>query len=269
MTKNWPSMSNEGILGTPPIVTKQSFEIRQNEKIYRAFSTLIKNKHLWVSIDRYGLFRPTVDVEINGEKTEMPQWSTWKNVHFDTNPWVYYSEQGYTDKYAFPSKYNDLSVFCSEYNAAGNINEVKVQGVVNFLDNKVEDGGFQIVPAFNRYRKEWIEATRKSYGKKHPASSTFIVVNDTNLLSKAKRVPLRAGCLLLWDGCMPHGSAPNFSSKIRMVQFLKFFPSPTTFKPFMQERKKVVSELIQECKVELTPLGEKLLGLKLWEDHHQ
>jgi len=36
---------------------------RQNPLIYEAFSNILKSEKLWVSIDRYGIMRPTKIVE--------------------------------------------------------------------------------------------------------------------------------------------------------------------------------------------------------------
>jgi len=109
-----------------------------------------------------GLFRPTKNVLIKGKRVDMPSWKTVQNTHFDINPWRYCSKSmqkakvkpkpiktnvepevlphGLFKKY-FPSS------FPSEYNAFGNAfdGQVKIQGLINFADNKIEDGGIQVL----------------------------------------------------------------------------------------------------------------------------
>jgi hypothetical protein len=51
---SWLPMANEGILGCPSVFTKQSFKNRENEKLYKCFSTIIDETELLVSVDRYG-----------------------------------------------------------------------------------------------------------------------------------------------------------------------------------------------------------------------
>jgi hypothetical protein len=49
---NWPDMAAEGILGSSPVFTPQSFRIRQHPKIYEVFSNLLNKKEVFANIDR-------------------------------------------------------------------------------------------------------------------------------------------------------------------------------------------------------------------------
>jgi len=35
---------------------------------------------------------------------------------------------------------------------------------------------------------------------------------------------MRAGSMVVWSQCLPHGSLPNMSDRFRSAQFLKMFP---------------------------------------------
>eukprot|EP01121_Diplochlamys_sp_Union-15-3_P000419 TRINITY_DN10393_c0_g1_i1.p1 TRINITY_DN10393_c0_g1~~TRINITY_DN10393_c0_g1_i1.p1 ORF type:complete len:358 (-),score=45.72 TRINITY_DN10393_c0_g1_i1:1-1074(-) len=265
---NWSDMQNTGFVGKNPVFTEVAFELRQHPKIYEVFSTLIGNPKLWVSIDRYALFRPTKDVLINGEKCQKPQWKSNVSLHFDTNPWTYCNAKKNVPKSEiFPPNYDFLPAFCREYNAAGNIysNLVKVQGLVNFVDNRVEDGGFQLCPGFPKHLTSWAKATERTLGTPYtsPKKCFIVLPKDCKLYNHAQRVPLRAGSMLIWSSLMPHGSAPNDSSNMRMAQFIKLFPTPSK-KDYNSQRTKVIVDKLNEANVNVTFLGQRLFGIKEW-----
>jgi hypothetical protein len=164
-----------------------------------------------------GFFRPTKNVEIKQNQFEdKPLWKTSKNLHFDMNPWNYISN---IKSIGF-SAYKSLDSFCSEYNEGGiiNENEKRVQGLINLLDNKEEDGGFILVPGYHKKITEWAEKNKKRGGD-------FIVVSKNDeMYNNSIRITMRRGTLLIWDNRMPHGSQPNNSSNPRMAQFIKMFP---------------------------------------------
>mmetsp|Transcript_10785 Transcript_10785/g.17704 ORF Transcript_10785/g.17704 Transcript_10785/m.17704 type:complete len:596 (-) Transcript_10785:40-1827(-) len=57
-----------------------------------------------------------------------------------------------------------------------------------------------------------------------------IMSEDSELLTKAQRVPLKAGSVLMWDQTMVHGTQPNDSSdRCRMAMFLKAFDRTKCF----------------------------------------
>ncbi|EFC38236.1 predicted protein [Naegleria gruberi] len=257
--KNWPAMKEEGILGSPPVFTKQAMENRENENVYHAFKEIIGNEDLWVSMDRYGFFRPTVENE---------EWKSRRNIHLDRNPWNYVYNKNPIEE-SFPREYYFLPEFCGEFNEGGNYKDgiVKVQGLINFVDNRAQDGGFIIVPKFNKIFKEWTQLTRNTLANKY-VDSSFVVLSrqEKELFNKAVRIPLKAGDMLIWDICMPHGSAPNESDRYRLCQFLKMFPSykPTTKQgnSSLEIRRKIIRKALERYRMNPTPLGNKLFGLE-------
>jgi len=263
-SEGWPPMSQEGILGFPSVFTNVAFTNRQNPNIHQVCSTVLNRKDLWVNIDRYGLFRPTVNVAMgDGTKVNREGWKTMWNIHFDMNPWRYYLPTPKPEGTGFPHSYWKLDSFCVEYNDHGIAmdNELKIQGLINFADNLTEDGGIQIVPGFHKHIAEWVESTRESMGKRFGDKNSFIVLPECWATQGAQRIPMRAGSLLLWDSRMPHGSAPNDSSCPRLCQFIKMFPA----QKLNENRCAVVSKRVQESGCKVSELGKKLFGLAPWE----
>lgn len=245
----WPKMAGAGFTGPRPIFTSQAFAVRQHPRVHQVYSALLGTEALWCSIDRYALFRPT---NIRSE------WATRKNTHFDYNPW----RTGRRAPELGP--YNNVAAFTREYNdvAWSADAPAKVQGLVNFADNRVEDGGFCICPKFPA--AEWTEETRelRRFGKRFGTKDTMFCVmpRDSNVARSAVRVPLRAGVLFIWDSRMPHGSSPNQSDNPRYAQFVKMFPA----QPLNDQRSKLLRRNLRENDVEVTDLGKKLLGFEEW-----
>ena len=187
-------MKEEGILGVPPVFTKQALKNRQNEKIYKVYSTLLGRKDLLVSIDRYGFFRPTKNVEIEKGKIEdFPKWKTNRNIHLDMNPWDYCSNINSSSS-TF-SSYKSLSNFCRENNVGGKMNDkiIRLQGLVNLLDNHEENGGFTLVPGFHKIIDDWTKENVMREGMFN------IISKKDKIHDFAQRITAKSGTLIIWD----------------------------------------------------------------------
>ena len=288
---NWPSMAEEGIVGVHPIFKRQLILNRQNPLIYSVFSTLMNKKELIVNHDRVGLFRPTILKTIGPDGKEeviaRPGWKTIKNLHFDVNPWRYFStdnevseaEERINHRLA-ELRYNNLSDFIFENNEIGRASfaQVHLQAVLNFYPNKESDGGFQLVPGFSKHAQEWVNKTRDKIGKHWPVQHTFIVLPDVCALhARSIRISVPAGSLIVWDQTTAHGSAPNHSTNPRYCQFMKmhlaepFYDGlPDQTKVLNQRglnRAKTIREQIKIAQIEeqnLSDLGKKLFGFEVW-----
>ena len=66
----WPDQGgvNLGIFGTRPFVGRRSFANRQHPRVYDVFRALMRHEELWVTIDRLGVLRPTVDERTGAER---------------------------------------------------------------------------------------------------------------------------------------------------------------------------------------------------------
>jgi hypothetical protein len=77
------------------------------------------------------------------------------------------------------------------------------QGLLNLMDNEEADGGTVVVPRFPMHFDDWrrsLGSFRKNRTGQRRRGNSFVFSDPTDpILSLARRVPLRAGSLLLWD----------------------------------------------------------------------
>jgi len=150
---HWPKNGMERY-GTPtqaPLFSPQLLRNRQNPRLHRAFSLLLKTQDLLINHDRACLMRPVA---------ENPSWATSLSLHLDFNPWNYLSSDHSQLEKAFNElDYSTLAQFIAENNQiVFSPDETPLQGGFNFLDNFEEDGGFIIIPGFNHHFEEWARA---------------------------------------------------------------------------------------------------------------
>jgi len=173
-----------------------------------------------------------------------------------------------------------------------------VQGVLYLADVAENSGGFHCIPKFHNHFRDW--AARCPAGEITPPD----VLNDPALMARypVKRVVANAGDLVIWHSLLPHGSSVNTSDSPRIAQFLTMFP-PEPHSTFKADNEDVENEarrrvqiwrqgldvaswdatwdpdapskstlgwgggerdLTAHASAELSPLGEKLLGLRPW-----
>jgi len=269
----WPAMAEEGIVATPPTFTIRALKNRQHPTVYKVFTELYGRKDLFVNHDRYGLFRPTRGVTIKGTPTNMSSWKTFHNVHLDMNPWhfVEAEDRSLDDQVLNNLPYQSHAAdFIEENNHVGiaKDNELHLQGLINLVDNKPDDGGFHIVPGFAHHLAEFAKTTAPRLKKRYGNRNTFIVMRDNEpFISHAIRLSARAGSLIIWDQRTAHGSAPNNSPNARYAQFIKFFPAIDLNLPRANKRASLLKDKIEKAGFtpELTDLGKKLFGFEKWE----
>lgn len=100
---------------------------------------------------------------------------------------------------------------------------------------------------------------------------------DDPMQEQVQYVSLRAGSLLIWTSELPHCNYPNNSSKFRITQYgapsqilsahnpvVKMFEAQDQSVGF-KSRQQTVRGIINKNNVEVTSLGENLLGLKKWQ----
>jgi len=285
MDSNWPTSQSAGFLGSDVAITKEAFNNRQNEKIYQVFRELIGKDDLWVSIDRYGIMRPTVDVPLTKLPDEIhtnlrtsvkltdeliknhsiqvqdrPEWKSITNwTHWDLNPWkwMFEKEQG------LPYNYE---IGCQEDNGTRNDGIVKLQGLVSFVDSREQDGGFCTVPGFHKAIGEWAERTIHTNYKKFADNvySLVRVPKEDSLHKFLQKISVRAGGLVIWRGELAHCNFPNNSCRFRMNQYIKMFPAQEKGLGVELRRQEMIKMIPSE--LQLTDLGKKLFGLQSWNE---
>eukprot|EP01127_Copromyxa_protea_P005205 TRINITY_DN150_c1_g1_i3.p1 TRINITY_DN150_c1_g1~~TRINITY_DN150_c1_g1_i3.p1 ORF type:complete len:344 (-),score=46.68 TRINITY_DN150_c1_g1_i3:72-1103(-) len=222
-----------GILGSGPAFGPCTWRNRQNPNIYKIFSTIYGTPKLWVSLDRWGLMRPTKNVPIGkldevrarttvegleikgrglgtkpGEEPQIVEdhraWRTrplW--IHWDLNPWIWcLTKEG--EEYHFQE-------FIQENNGSPNDGLGKAQGILNLVDSKEGDGGFCCVPGFHKHLKEYATLTANTqYARQSLVSRSFVnVPQDDPLNKQVKKISLRAGSMVVWNSELPHCNYPN------------------------------------------------------------
>ena len=252
-----------------------------------------------VSQDRWCLYRPTRDVPVGRDGgssavRDHPEWRTRSNLHLDVNPWCYVAGHRGVEDLSF----ENLRDFPVELNRATSAGGPHIQGVLSLIDNRVEDGGTVLVPGFHRCFDAWVKALRPSGGELHPgdaddpcqvsalfdrgATAEDVWGKDRSWLvgrrgpggswkfadgdparALARRVPVRAGCLLLWDQRVAHGAAANDSDRPRAAQFVRAFRrTPATHARLVARAKLVLSGLKDAGTLGVvTEEGWRLFGL--------
>jgi len=271
---NWPTdgMPKYGQPSRPPIFTPHILANRQNPKLFQAFSMIMGSQNLLVRHDRACLFRPTKNVTYpDGTVCDAPQWKTTNNVHLDINPylWMADDKSDSIERWKRLTYHDRINHFITENNI-GHKSAMHVQGVLNFADNFDEDGGFICVPGFVHQFETWYEAAKQRLSSvKTSASISFSPGHWIN--KHAKRFPMRAGSLVIWDSRTPHGSAANNSSRIRSAQFLKMFLLTDILCPTaLNLRTETLKDQLRKSKFQeptLTALGKRLFGFELNYDN--
>jgi hypothetical protein len=220
-----------GIIGAgPDLKSVAQLNNRQNPKVYEAFSVIFGCQNLIVEHDRLGALRPTFR-----ESGEKPNWRTRsKWLHLDCHP-----KKGTASIGGF-KKYDDFHEFIDFGKT------LVVQGLITLTDARVEDGGFHCIPGGHKFAHVW------STDKK-----SMQVEADDPIHSKIKNIPLRKGCLLVWNTLLFHGNHPNFSKNWRIVQYIRMLPNKETpYGPLAPEMK------YYPVQFQMTPLGKKLFGIE-------
>jgi ectoine hydroxylase-related dioxygenase (phytanoyl-CoA dioxygenase family) len=205
---------------------------RQYPRVYDAFVDIWDNEKLWVTIDRANLNPPN--------RSQRP-FSGF--IHWDAD----------TTLDPLP---------------------VNVQGVLSLVDHEPEMGGFQGVPQLFRTLEEWRKTQPKDRDPWKPDTTGFEVVP----------VMPKAGDLLIFNSLLAHGIRPNVSKdKVRIAQYISMTPADESREDLREIRVRSWREMEppqgfafpgdprewekKNCSpAKLTPLGEKLLGLKRWSD---
>jgi hypothetical protein len=219
------------------------WDTRQAPRVYDAFVDVWDTDHLWVSLDRLNLNPPNVG---NRARALIPPTERGFdiNLHWDVD----------TTLAVLPQR---------------------VQGILALNDTRAELGGFQCSPELFRRFEQWRLRRSADCDPVRPDidRTEFPVV----------RPALKAGDLLIWNGLVAHGVAPNTSADgVRAVQYLTMMPALPTHEELVQSRIRSWRELttpqwnstlvgdphrhesLRYGPAELTGLGRKLLGLDPW-----
>ena len=167
-----------------------------------------------MSQDRWLLYRPTEGPE--GSK----KWSTPRNVHLDMNPWAFLADEPGVYERLAALRYADLRDFVRENNDVALGMGRSIQCIVNFADNRAEDGGTIVIPGSHKFLRNYFSRLPPQI---EGNGSFKLDNNEKELQKRAERVPMKEGSVLFWDRRVLHGSEPNASENTRYAMPVGFF----------------------------------------------
>lgn len=211
---------------------QQLWNNRQTQRVYDAFVDVWGTEKLWVTIDRANLNFPIKKgFEYKGF------------IHWDYDP---------------------------------ETKPQNVQGVIALSDQTDLDmGGFQCIP--------WLFQNYDTWKLTQAQDRNHFQPDIIGLEDKIEKVAMEAGDLLIFNSLLPHGIRPNRSNnKVRIAQYISMMPAEednAALKAWrMNSWKNRVApegyafpgdprkwEQTKYSTAALSPLGEKLLGLKSWD----
>jgi len=208
---------------------------RMERRVYDAFVDIWDIEDLWVSIDRANLNTPN-----KGKRASAGF------IHWDA----------------------DTSL---------EPKPVSVQGVVSLVHQDGGDiGGFQCVPYLFEHFDEWV--------KTQPTNRDPHKPDMTGIEGEIVKVELFPGDLMIFNSLLAHGVAPNKTEdKVRIAQYISMFPADENDHVEREARIRSWRERVVPARAgfvgdprkwekkhsetaKLNPLGEKLLGLKSWNN---
>ncbi|MFG2792586.1 phytanoyl-CoA dioxygenase family protein [Streptomyces sp. NPDC048419] len=216
---------------------------RQTQRVYDAFADVWDCAELWVTLDRLNLNPP--------------------NRGSRSRSLIEPTDEGF-----------DIELHWDVDTTLGVLPQ-RVQGILALNDTQPELGGFQCAPELFRQFEEWRIAQPAGRDPIRPAvdRAEFPVV----------RPDLQAGDLLIFNGLLAHGVAPNVSDNgVRAVQYLSMMPALEEYQALRGSRVeswRTLStpdwngtllgdseqpEALRYGAATLDDLGERLLGLTSW-----
>jgi len=203
---------------------------RQEQRVYDVFVDVWDREDLWVTIDRANLNPPR---KVKGNPDGF--------IHWDVD----------TSIRPLP---------------------IGVQAVLSLQKQDGDVGGFQCIPELFHDFDEWVKTQPDDRDPMHPDTAGFKTVN----------IEMEAGDMLVFNSLLAHGVRPNNSdARVRMAQYISMHPAEEDNEAERRERIRLWRERDHPKRdafpgdprewekknaatALLTPLGEKLLGLKSW-----
>lgn len=219
------------------------WDSRQAQRVYDSFVDVWDCEELWVTLDRLNLNPPNVG---NRSRALIPQTESGFDIdlHWDVD--------------------STLSVLPQ-----------RVQGIIALTDTQPDEGGFQCSPELFHHFDRWKFA--------QPADRDPIRPRIDRAEFPVVRPQLKAGDLLIFNGMLAHGVAPNTSKNgVRAVQYLSMMPALETHEELVRSRVEswrdlatpewngtllgdaIKHESLRYDTAKLTDLGSKLLGRTSW-----
>lgn len=219
------------------------WDSRQSQRVYDAFVDVWDCEELWVTLDRLNLNPPN-----RGNRSRSL---------------IEPTDEGF-----------DIELHW-DVDSTRSVLPQRVQGIIALHDTQPELGGFQCSPELFRRFDRW--------KLDQPADRDPVRPGVDRAEFPVVRPELGAGDLLIWNGMLAHGVAPNTSERgVRSVQYLSMMPAleehhelrtsrvdswrhlstPTWNKTLVGDATR--HESLRYPTADLTDLGERLLGRTSW-----
>ncbi|MFD4525663.1 phytanoyl-CoA dioxygenase family protein [Streptomyces sp. NPDC058470] len=219
------------------------WDSRQAQRVYDAFVDVWDCEELWVTLDRLNLNPPNIK---NRDRALIPR-----------------TDEGF-----------DIELHWDVDTSLG-IPPQRVQGIIALNDITPELGGFQCSPELFRQLDHWkaLQPDDRDPIRPRIDRAEFPVL----------RPELKAGDLLIFNGLLAHGVAPNTSQNgVRAAQYLSMMPALDTHQTLRRSRvdswrnlstpdwnatllgDSRLHEALRYDRADLDELGAKLLGLASW-----
>ena len=165
--------------------------------------------------------------------------------------------------------YRTTDDFIAENNLFCEADGLEIQAVINLLDNREEDGGYQCAPGFHKNFETWWlekkeekkEEKKKKEGVYHFSNKDEIDMKYVADVSKPIRVPVPQGTVIFWSQILAHGTKPNASGKPRCIQFIKAFPKKMYSKERLKKRAAALKKLLAAAKFVPSKVGRAVFGI--------
>lgn len=85
-SENWPNPHGKFLTNTPTFCM-QAWKNRLHPNVIQTFENIYGTSDLVTSVDNWGIFRGTRNLQIDGESVSRPEWSTELPIHWHIDPW--------------------------------------------------------------------------------------------------------------------------------------------------------------------------------------
>lgn len=252
-----PILNRHGMYTKRPVFNQVFIDLRQNKKLADMAKHLMDQNNIIVSHDRFIFLRPT---------TDHPEWKTpyeYPNVHLDMSPHTYFEKPFAGKEFRNSLAYEDTGDLIGEASQYHTTEGVRLQGIINIIDNAEEDGGFICVPSFDidswYMEKRLNEFDRiKDLGRYDFKRLSSI---DMRYVHRPIRITKRHGSVVLWDRTMAHSGKPNESKRPRLGIPIAYTPKHNFSKDTLSRRSKLLKKIVDDNGIIVNDTGSELFFL--------
>lgn len=201
---NWPK-NGHFLIRRRPTVGLEPTLVRTHPTVHQVFTTIFGTDRLQTSIDRWGVMRgtmniPTLQADGTVALKDHPEWRQNLRLHWDMNPWAYIGEKE-NERYQ------------------------RYQALVAIMDSPEEVGGFRAVPGSHHlYLENWAKTNEMPEDYNMTSYRSIKISDDDPAQHLSQNVPIKAGDMLVFDSRLLHGTFPNTSRSMRLVQYVRMMP---------------------------------------------